>query len=100
MLLEIANENIDWLFKLLMIPVYHQSVIQVVVHILTSVQHTPVIFNRLIPKIIHFYGSNKYDKMDVSQLTDTIAALMIIYPGNAKYLEIVNEIVYFCGNMF
>lgn len=70
-------------------PFYHKSVIPIVLHILTSVQHTPDIFNRLIPHILKLYQSQFIDAMDVSQLTDTIAALILFFPGNAKYDEIV-----------
>lgn len=88
LLLDIALENIDHLFFHLSIPILYKHCISVVTHILCSIHHTPVVFHRALNRFPKTYLVLQRCQIDCTQLVDTIAALMIRFPGYAQYKSI------------
>lgn len=86
LLLDIAQENIDMLLSILFIPYLYIFVEPIVLHILRSVQHTPVIFKRFLKHLAKHNMARKEMKDD---MIDTIAALMSHFPDNDEYKKIV-----------
>lgn len=101
--MDIANEVIERLFLSLIIPVIRPIVLPVVIHILTSVQHTPSIFHKLllrIPNVLNTIETSKsnpinYDtatEENLQKLVDVISALIIHFPvTDTKYKDVVSK---------
>lgn len=86
--MEIAHDNIQQLFGLVMIPVLRKCAIAVAVHILASIQHSPEILKVVIKQITNLYS--KTTLHNTQQLTDTVAALLWMFPSCPEYNDIVN----------
>lgn len=85
--MEIACDNIHLIFSFAKIPVLRKSVIPVVVHILASIQHSPEVLRVLVKQISMFYSTTQ---QNTQELTDTIAALLWLFPESPEFNDIVN----------
>ncbi|XP_017019957.1 ubiquitin carboxyl-terminal hydrolase 38 [Drosophila kikkawai] len=105
---EIALENIDKLFKLLIIPVLRPKAAPIVFHMLSTTNYTPEVFHKILPKIprvLHFIkiqlntaDENELEIRDcLQQLVDLTSALMLhfhehdeLYTPVKKTLQMYN----------
>lgn len=102
LLMEIANEVIEPLFIALVIPFIRPNVMPVVEIILTSVQHTPEIFQIIIPRIprvLHAIDQTISTPQNgdvatgenLQKLVDIVSALILHFPASdGSYDEVVS----------
>ena len=85
----IAEENLRSLLNLIYIPRFQKIVSAITVHILSSIQHTPIIFHRTL-KDIKILSLHK-DQDGIEELLDTFSALVQHFSGfDDLYKSIVN----------
>lgn len=87
--MEIAHDNIKQLFGFVMLPVFRKCALPVVAHIMASIQHSPEILKLLVKPICSLYSKTQ---LDTQQLTDTLAALLWLFPASPEYNDIVNSV--------
>lgn len=93
LLLDIAIANIDQLRALCAVPVMFKNHISIVILILTSVQHTPVVLHRFIKGFTTNYYHN-LKNLEIAQLEAALLALMLYFPATnqqtaAEYERVV-----------
>lgn len=113
LLLEMTLEVIEKLVKAIVLPIFQPSVTPVVLCMLASVRHTPAVFHKVsfnlifsnqtakhvsilfkivpkLPSILKSMKKNTSEQQKITQaLVDTISALILHFPNENLYKEIV-----------
>lgn len=86
LLMEIAEVHIDQLINLVPVPIYKKEVWPIILHMLAAIQHSPIIFNRIL-KLYAKQNPARFLPIDpqlTDQLRNTMCALLDHFPEHAN----------------
>ncbi len=91
-LLDVASKHILNIAYLMVMPITHKQAEPIFFNVLTSVQHTSVIFDLLKNKISRILHCLRHDTVLQQRLVDTVKALIDhfeTFPGHQDYSDLV-----------
>lgn len=85
LLMDITETNIDRLLQLAEMPIYKEFVWPIILHMLASIQHSPIVLDR----VLKLYAKSSPLQLTnnpqlAEQLVDTIAALLLHFPNRPE----------------
>lgn len=88
--MDIAEKNIDHLLNLAQMPTYKEFVWPIILHMMASIQHSPVVFDR----VLKLYAKSNREQLTkdpqlADQLDNTIAALLVHFPHRPEHDALV-----------
>lgn len=104
-LLEVSSKHIQHIAVLMVMPITQKQAEPIFFNVLTSVQHTSIIFDILKPKIPILLSSLQKDPSLQQRLVDTVKALIDHFntiSGRQDYADLVRQFEWsvVCTNLF
>lgn len=94
-LLDVSSRHISQIACLMVLPITHKQAVPIFFNVLTSVQHTPTIFDALKKKFpIILSNLRNYPTLQ-QRLVDTVKALIDhfnAFPGHGDYSDLVGPL--------